>query len=180
MATSLARVRRRRLERVGRIPSTYQRLDFRRAVWLLPLAFALHVLEEAPGFTAWVNRYASDRYTADDFVRNNGLGLVLTVGATFLVWRFRSRAVFFVYYTGVVTQQAVFNTLFHAGATVAFRAYSPGVVTALALFLPLWWYLTRLALRKGLLTRRGLIAALVIGGLIHAVVVAQQVFFVEL
>jgi len=32
-------------------------------VWLFPLAFALHVLEEAPKFTAWVYKYASEKFT---------------------------------------------------------------------------------------------------------------------
>src|SRR5688500_15413543 len=90
---------------LGRVSPLPRPLALRQATWLLPAAFALHVLEEAPGFTTWVNRYASDRYTVDDFVRNNGLGLVMTVGATFLVARVRSRAVFFAFYAVVLTQQ---------------------------------------------------------------------------
>ena len=31
------------------------RLTFRQAIWLFFLAFVLHVLEEAPPFTAWAN-----------------------------------------------------------------------------------------------------------------------------
>jgi hypothetical protein len=150
-------------------------------MWLSPAAFALHVLEEAPRFTAWAQRYASDRYTQADFIRNNVLGLALTVGATLIVWRFTSnRPIFFVYYSTVLTQQALFNTVFHAGSTVAFGAYSPGVVTALFLFLPLWYYLTRVALREGLLSRKSALVASLIGGLFHTGVVAQQVFFVQL
>jgi hypothetical protein len=149
-------------------------------VWLFPSAFVLHVLEEAPGFTAWVNRYASDRYTPDDFVRNNAAGLVLFFLATLLVSRVTKRSVVFFYYSIVLTQQALVNTLFHAGTTVVFGAYSPGVVTSLLVFLPLWYYLTLLALEEGLLTKRGAVVATAIAVLVHAVVVAQQVFFVEL
>lgn len=57
-------------------------------------------------------------------------------------------------YRRVLTQQALFNPLFHAGTTVSYSAYSPGLVTSLALFLPLWYHLTRLALDEGLLTYR--------------------------
>jgi Protein of unknown function with HXXEE motif len=157
-----------------------RRLGFRQAMWLFPVAFALHVTEEAPGFTAWVERYASGRYTQADFVINNSLGLVFTVSATWMVWRFaNNRLALFVYYSAVLTQQALFNTLFHAVATVAFGAYSPGVATGLILFLPIWYYLTRVALREGLLTRRTALVACVIGGLLHTGVIAQQVFFVQ-
>jgi hypothetical protein len=94
-------------------------------VWWFPVVLALHVLEEAPGFTAWARQHASDRYTQD-------------------------------------------------------RTYSPGLVTAITQFIPLWARLTRLARREGLLTRRGAKGAALLGGLIHAVAVSQRVSFVEL
>jgi hypothetical protein len=163
----------------GYVPQVLERLSFRRAVWVLPAAFAVHVLEEAPGFTEWVNRYASSRFTQEDFVRNNGLGLALAVGATALVSRFPTRPVTFHYFATILTQQAFFNSLFHLGTTVAFRAYSPGLVTSLTLFLPAWYYLTRLAHREGLLSGRGAVISSLIAGCIHGAAVAQQVFFVR-
>jgi hypothetical protein len=155
-------------------------LPFRRAVWLFPAAFAVHVLEEAPGFTDWVNRYASERYSSHDFIRNNALGSLLTAGATLVVTRTSNRTVFFVFYSAILTQQALWNTAFHVGSTAGFAAYSPGLVSSVLLFVPVWWQLTRLALREGLISRRGVAVATLIGGLIHAAVVAEQVFFVEL
>jgi hypothetical protein len=105
-----------------------------RAAWAFTGAFALHVLEELPGFTAWAQRHASKRYTRRDFVRNNALGLTMTGGATWLVVRGgRRRGVFLAYYSTILTQQALFNTAFHAGTTVAYRDYSPGVVSAVVL-----------------------------------------------
>jgi hypothetical protein len=158
----------------------FQALRSPQAVWLVPATFALHVLEEAPGFTDWVNRYASEQYSSDDFARNNGLGLLLTAGATLVVARTSNRAVFFVFYSSILSQQALWNSVFHVGATARFSAYSPGLVTSVLLFLPLWWHLTRLALSEGLLGRKRVAVAVLIGGLIHAAVVAQQVYFVEL
>ena len=155
-------------------------LTFHEAVWLLPAAFVVHVLEEAPGFTEWVNQYASERYTSDDFVRNNMLGLLLSVGATLVVTRTRNRNVFLLFYSTILTQQALWNTVFHVGSTAGFSAYSPGLVSSLLLFIPLWWQLTRLALSEGLISGRGVAVATMIAGLIHGVVVAQQVFFFEL
>ena len=142
-------------------------------------AFALHVLEEAPGFTAWARRHASERYTQRDFARNNALGLAITGAATYVLARpSRRRRFFGVYYSTILTQQALFNTVFHVGTAVAWREYSPGLITSLTLFLPLWWRLTRLALDDRLITRRGAVLASAIGGTIHAGAVAQQVFFI--
>jgi hypothetical protein len=142
---------------------------------LYPGLLAVHIAEEAPGFTRWAQRHASPRYTQRDFVQINAAGLASTVAAGELVRRSGNRALFFSWYTGVLTQQALFNPLFHAGTTVAFRAYSPGLVTSLAL-LPLWVRVTREALRDGRLGKRGLAAAVALGGAIHAAAVARQVF----
>lgn len=149
---------------------------FRRAVWLFPVAFAAHVAEEAPGFAAWVTRHGSSRYTQADFVRINALGMAMTLAGTALVARTRSRPAVFGYFALVLTQQALFNTLFHAGTTVAYREYSPGLFTAVGGCLPLWWRLSRLARREGLLTRSGAAAAGTIGGAVHAGAVLQTVY----
>jgi hypothetical protein len=76
----------------------------------------------------------------------------------------------------VLTQQALFNPAFHVGTTVAWRERSPGVVTSVALFLPLWAAITRTALRSGLLTPRRALAGAAAGGALHAAAVRQQVF----
>src|SRR5947199_195836 len=115
-------------------------MQFRRASWLLPAAFAVHVLEEAPGFTAWAQRHASPRYSPRDFWRNNALGFALTSGATLAVARTSNRTVLSVYYGAVLTPQALVNTILHAGPTVAWRTYSPallvvGVLSGVALVL---------------------------------------------
>lgn len=149
----------------------------RREVWVFPAVFALHVVEEAPGFTRCAQRHASPRYSQRDFVRNNAAGMVLTVAGTAAVARRPTRAVVFAYFATVLTQQALWNTVFHVGTTVAFRAYSPGLVTSVGGLIPAWVRITRLARRERLLTRRAELAAATIGGTIHATAVAQQVFF---
>jgi hypothetical protein len=137
----------------------------------------VHVAEEAPGFTAWARRNASARYTQRDFVHNNLLGLASTIAVTTLVTRGRSRALDLAYYTLVVTQQAVFNAVFHATATVTFGEYSPGLVTSI-LNVSLWLRLTRAAISERRLTTRDVVACTAVAGVVHAGVVARQVFFV--
>lgn len=158
----------------GRRPARFDKL-----IWLFPAAFALHVAEEAPGFTRWARRYASDRYTDRDFIRNNAAGLLMTVAGTLVVWRHATRPFVFGYFAVILTQQALFNAVFHAGTTVAYRAYSPGLFTSFANLL-LWRRLSCLAQEEGLLTRNGELGAAAIGGLVHSAAVALQVFFMGL
>jgi hypothetical protein len=80
------------------------------------------------------------------------------------------------WYAGIVAQQFLWNPVFHLGTTIAYREYSPGLVTALALFPPLWWRETRRALRSGRLSRRGVVLAVAIGGALHLGAVHKQVY----
>jgi hypothetical protein len=151
-----------------------------RTTWLLPPAFAVHVLEESAGFTEWVQRHGRPGYSRTDFVRINAGGLVMTLLATVAVTRWPGRRLFAPYYALVVTQQALFNPAFHVGSGVAAREWSPGTATALVLFLPLWWRITRAALRDGALTRRAMATGIAVGGAVHATAVANQVYGVAL
>ena len=48
--------------------------------------------------------------------------------------------------------ESVLNGLFHVGATALSGVYCPGLITALVLYPPLFWYLSQVAYRGGLLT----------------------------
>jgi hypothetical protein len=151
-----------------------RRLD--RTIWLLLPAFGVHVLEESDGFTQWVQRHGRPDYSQADFVRINASGLLLTLLATAAVERWPGRRLFVAYYALIVTQQTLFNPAFHVGSGVASREWSPGTATAVVLFLPLWWQVTRAALRDGALSRRAMSAGIAAGGAVHAAAVAHQVY----
>lgn len=152
--------------------------SFSRASWTMAGVFALHVAEEAPGFASWARRNASPRYTDSDFAQINSLGLAITTLGTAAVNRWTGRRVYLGYHTFVLTQQALFNPLFHAGTTVAYAEYSPGLVTSVCLFWPLWWRITSIAMRDGRLSRRASLLSAVAAGAIHGAAVARQVYFV--
>jgi hypothetical protein len=173
----------RRHQRGPLVPLEASSRSFRETTLAAPAhlfagSLVVHVLEEAPGFTSWARAHASARYTQRDFIRNNALGLALTGAATWtLLLRPPGRASFFACYSTIVTQQALFNTAFHLSTAAAWRTYSPGLVSSIALFLPSWWRLTNRALEARLISKRGVLAGAAIGGAIHAAVVARQVFF---
>ncbi len=161
---------------VDKIMQAFSGLSLRQAVWLFPLAFALHVLEEAPQFTHWVKRYASRRFTARDFVRNNSIGMAAALLACTLISIAPNRVVVFVAFATVFMQTLVFNALFHVGATATYGVYSPGLITSLTIYPALFWYLSRLAYHEGLLSSSGGLVAFLIAGLVHGYVVAVQVY----
>jgi hypothetical protein len=116
----------------------------------------------------------------DDFVQINATGLLLTVGATLAVTRRPGRGRFAAYYALVLTQQALFNPVFHVGSSVAYRDWSPGTASSVALFPLLWWRLTRGALRDRILGVGGMSVGIAVGGAVHAAAVANQVFGLSL
>ena len=70
-------------------------LPFRQAVWLFPLATALHFLEEAPHFADWAGKYALTGYTHQRWRRIHGLGMVFAVAFCGLASMFQNRVVVF-------------------------------------------------------------------------------------
>jgi len=149
---------------------------FGQAAWLFPAVLAVHVAEEAQGFAGWARRHAWAGYRDGDFAVVNTVGLAGTVAATLLAVRTRRRRVFLAYHAGMVSAQAIWNTVFHAGATAAYREYSPGVVSAMALFPATWLLLTRAAIRQGRLSRPDAWRSVALGAPVHAATVAQQVY----
>src|SRR5215470_18440318 len=75
--------------------------------------------------------------------------------------------------------ESIFNSLFHSGATAIFGVYCPGLITALILYPPLFWYLSRVAYHAGLLTDDLGLLAFAVARVIHTADVATSVFGVE-
>lgn len=76
--------------------------------------------------------------------------------------------------------ESVLNSLFHVGATALSGVYCPGLITALLLYPPLFWHLSQLAYRDGLLTNTLGLVAFSIAVVIHTMDVATSVFGVKL
>jgi hypothetical protein len=143
----------------------------------LTAALGLHVAEEAGargGFAAWARRNAWPGYRDRDFALINASGLVLTALAGAAVRR--EPRLFGIWYAGIVSQQLLWNPVFHLGTTIAYREYSPGLVTAVALFPALWLRETRRGLRARRITKRGAVLAAAAGGAIHLTAVRRQVY----
>ncbi len=100
-----------------------------------PVVFAVHVMEEAPGFVTWVNGHIDRDITQSSFWTVNFTALLITLAVIFFEWVSASKpsAIAVLAWLGVLM---VGNAVLHIGAAVVDRAYVPGVVTAILLYLP--------------------------------------------
>lgn len=139
--------------------------------WLPTIVFLAHIAEEVWTFPRWASRHFAP--TSHAFYVYSHIVLIaifLTTGqlavqafpATFWPW------------FCLALQWGLFsNFLFHATTTIAFRSYSPGVITASALFsLATAWFLD-VVIEEELLTPAQIASSLLVGAAMGVSVVAS-------
>lgn len=130
-------------------------LPFERLLWLVPIFFMLHNMEEAPFMESWSKRIplkihptVSTRQFVIAVIFLTLAGFLLTyLGVEYLA----SQTGYFM----VMGIQAIllFNAFVpHIASTIRFRMYSPGVITAILITIPFSFYLFRRALGENILT----------------------------
>lgn len=146
-----------------------------RLIWAVPAAVLVHNVEEALTFA----RYApSVRALLPDAIRHSMPSLEYTyaallaataipIGLTFFARR-RASGVWATY--GILLFAAVMlvNVVWHLAAATLVGGYSPGVVTAVAVNLPVMAAAVRWGRREGWLSRGALWMYLAVGVMLHA------------
>jgi hypothetical protein len=130
-------------------------IPFHVLLWLVPVFFMLHNLEEAPFMESWSKRLPVNFYptisTRQFVVAVSFLtlaGLMLTYAS--LAWLPTS-----IGYLLILEMQAIlfFNAFIpHLVTTIRFRLYSPGFLTAVLITIPFSFYLFQRAFAQGVLT----------------------------
>ena len=131
--------------------------SFQSAQWLFPVVVTAHNLEEAIWLPAFVAEHAAQVpfvVSASEF----RFGVTaLTIAAwtvTYLSWRNGRESVWTYGLFGYIVAMLLNVAAPHLIAAAVFRGYAPGVVTAVALNLPVLSYLTFLALRERFVSGR--------------------------
>ena len=130
-------------------------------LWLVPIAYCIHMVEETPRFVPWARRYFSAPSTFAQFVLGNVIFMVYVLA-------FISLAVFYpgewTLILGLSSAAWIFsNFLIHASLTLYTGEYSPGVVTASALYAPVAVYIYATFMQSGILSQSDIILSIVIG-----------------
>ena len=140
-------------------------------LWLFPLAFALHNLEEGLWLPEW-SRHAGRFHVPVGAAEFRFAVAVLTAFGVLLTAQARRHGGHWFHALTAVWAVMLLNILFpHLLATVVLGRYAPGLATALLLILPVDTYLLRRAFSEGVLTARDFAraCALVIPAMLGAI-----------
>jgi len=130
-------------------------------LWLVPIAYFIHIIEETPRFVPWAKRYFSAPSTFAQFVLGNCIFMAYVLISVFLATIYPSE---WTLVLGLSTAAWIFsNFLIHASFTLYTGEYSPGVVTASALYAPVALYIYTNFWGSGILSSLDIILSIFIG-----------------
>ena len=131
---------------------------------LAPVIFVCHFLEEGPGFVEWFNAHVARGITDALFWQVNLTALAITIVVVALEWVSPSpfSAVALVAWFSFLM---LANAILHVVGSLHDRAYVPGLVTAVALYLPFGVWLLRQMVQSRRLRAGTLAAAAMLGAL---------------
>ena len=128
----------------------------------VPPIFVVHFMEEAPGFVEWFNAHVARGITMPLFWSVNYTALAISVIVVTLEWLSASAASSALTVAWLSCLMFA-NALFHIGAAVVDRAYVPGLVTALLLYLPYYALIVHRIDQQRRLSRRTIAVAALLG-----------------
>jgi hypothetical protein len=138
--------------------------------WLLPVAFVVHDAEELFTIPAWVVAHQAElgpyAEVLPTTIAQTGVAMALLF-AVFLVvtigvWLHSDSFTWRALYGGVLGVFFI-HAFTHALQAVAFRGYTPGVVTAFLVVMPASIYIGRTLLRRGALDFKASVIATLVG-----------------
>jgi hypothetical protein len=139
------------------------RLPFQTALLLAPLAYALHHIEEHIifHFRDWRLRYFPDN---NQLSTETVLAILMAISLVYLllhaIRQTRTSAAMAVLF---LMSSQVHNAIYHIGGTLMFRDFSPGLITAILLYVPINLIIVRAAIQDGWLKLHQ-VALLFLGG----------------
>lgn len=137
-----------------------QDLTFPELLWLVPVLFAIHNMEESPQMEKWSKRIPS-RYSQPVTTRQFSLAVtlltLLVLVVTILAVNFPANRLF--YLLIFEFQAIILLNVFvpHLFTTIRFKMYSPGLISGIFLSLPFSVYFFHRVLEEGYLSGTGLL-----------------------
>ena len=128
-------------------------MEFRQLQWLFPIAVTLHNSEEAIWMPSWTHEHAAQLPVNPPGAVEIRLALfMLTLAAfllTYLSTRKGPRSLWAYLLFGYIVAMLANVFVPHLPASLWFRGYTPGLVTALLINLPIMSFLALRAVRDG-------------------------------
>jgi Protein of unknown function with HXXEE motif len=136
---------------------------------LAPVIFTFHFLEESPGFVSWFNAHVSRGITSGLFWNVNISALVITLVVVVIELiepSFISASLIVLWFSFLMLA----NAIFHITGGIVDQKYVPGLITAIVLYIPYYFFIVRRILKKRRLRASWLIVLALLGSapmLIH-------------
>jgi hypothetical protein len=142
------------------------KLNFKISLLFALLAYAVHHFEENIifDFRAWRLQYFSDNNalsTEAVFVILTAVTLTSIITHMIVENKASAQSVIMLL---MATQ--VNNVIFHAGGTIVFSHFSPGLITGILLYIPVNIVISYKAFQEGWVSKRSLVILFLIGGLV--------------
>ncbi|WP_431855114.1 HXXEE domain-containing protein [Azospirillum sp.] len=152
------------------------RLRFHRLIWLMPAAFAPHIVEEyGTGFPDWVTHTLGSSMTGGAFLLNNAVFMAILLSLT--AWAaFRPSPLSAFVLLSWASGNLFWNFVFHLATTFLYDRFSPGLMTAVLLYFPISLAVAWTALGERVLSRAAFAGAVAIGGALMLVVIWAGLF----
>jgi hypothetical protein len=137
------------------------------AIFLICLFYGLHMVEEFSfGFVPWADRYFG-RFDWTQNLVGNFIFLVCVAAACYLYYLDPTRYL----WAGMSAAMWILaNAFLHISCTILGREYSPGVVTATALYIPGGVYFLLLWGRNGVLTLENVLLSFLLGAMVFMLI----------
>ncbi|MGX1901464.1 HXXEE domain-containing protein [Thermolongibacillus altinsuensis] len=134
-------------------------------LWLLPIVFAIHNIEELPFLQGWANEILDDYpFLARLYDFKNlaiAMGL-LTLTVSIVVWmEYKKRNRITLHFTVFCICLLLVNGLIHVGQFFVYRHYVPGLISAVVLMIPYMAYILYLFVKNNRIQMREIFVYLV-------------------
>jgi hypothetical protein len=143
--------------------ATVQMPLFRQVIWLIPAAYALHIVEESLGnFPGWVVHSLHGSFSLTAFVLNNAafMAILLALVTANARRTTSARATALLVWTSA---NLFWDGLLHLLSTPVLDVYSPGLITSALLYFPICLLVGVTAVTQGVLSARRVALAALVG-----------------
>ena len=116
-------------------------------ILLAPFIFICHFLEEAPGFVSWFNEHVSRGINSRLFWNVNISALAITI-IVVLIELISPSVVSASLVILWLSFLMLANAIFHITGSMLDKAYMPGLITAIILYIPFYFLIIRNIIRR--------------------------------
>lgn len=138
-------------------------VDPYKLLWLLPVIFSIHNMEELPLLQTWADVVIPDRRFSlfKDLYKLNNIAfamILLTFAVTVVIWmEYKKRNVITFRFTFLCTNLLLVNGIMHVAQFLLYKRYVPGLISAVLLMIPYMTYMIFLFARNKRITMKGII-----------------------